>query len=226
MFICGSLTLDSLAPSSALIMAAKTAWRRLRFEVPELVASAGYGTDGKAYLQYQVPSGDEEVNQWIEHTTSFECRERRLDFQELLESIRLKKEENHSDQVFLLIHPVVEAGDDLVKQVDFILNADHQVVDGISIKILLNRFLALLAISSSTPPEEDFDWEESTKNLTPPWIDLMDEDQLRSGPEYENAAEANKDFMFQKMVISPSLLYSMFHIPRTMYKRMKERLPS
>ena len=221
MFIGGSLALDCLVPSFALIASAKSAWRRLRFEVPELAVSAGYETECVAYMQYLVPASGEEVNQWVERTTDFECGPESLDFQELLKRVRQKKDGHDSDQVFLLLRPVVEAGNDLVKQVDFILNADHQVVDGIGIKILLGRFLALLAKSLSSPLEEDFDWEQSINNLTPPWIGLMNEDQLCSGPEYERVAEANKDFMFQKMVQRHPIFLFSIPLCRMIKKRMK-----
>jgi hypothetical protein len=203
MFIGGSLTLCSGAPSSALIVAVKTAWRLLRFEVPELAVSAGYGPDGKAYMQYQEPETEEEVNHWVERTTSFGCGTQGLGFQELLDGIRIKKRVLCSEQMFLMLHPVVEDVGDLVNRIDFMLNADHQLTDGIGIRILLHRFLHLLAQSLSGTPacEEGLNWRESASNLTPSWIGLMNEDQLLCGPEYERVAENNEDFLFQKMVL-------------------------
>ena len=205
MFIGGSLALSSVVPPSALTLAAKFAWRRLRFEVPELVVSAVYGTEENAYMQYQVPSSEEEVNQWIERTTSFECGKQSLAFQELLENIREKKAGHDSDQVFLFLHPVVKDKSDRVKRVDFLLNADHQITDGIGIRILLDQFLALLAesLSSHLAATEELNWQQSVTNLTSPWIGLMNEEQLLSGPDYDRAVAANEDILFQKMVIVP-----------------------
>lgn len=213
MFIGGSLTLGSLVPPGALVVAVKAAWRRLRFEVPELVVSASYGAYGRAYMQYEEPTSAQGVNQWVERTTSINFGKKDLDFQQLLGSIRQEKDGHDSDQAFLLLHSVLEGVEDLVGRIDFILNADHQVVDGISVRILLGRFLTLFAISLSSPrgDDVDLDWGKSTKNLTPPWIGVVNDDQLLSGPEYQRVAELNKDFMFQKMVMLIPFIYSVFH---------------
>ena len=193
----------SVASSSPLILAAKAAWRLLRFEVPELVVLAGYWPDGEAYMQYQEPASEEEVREWVERTTHFDCGKQGLDFQLLLENIRRKKEGHDSDQVSLFFHPVVEGNDGLVRRIDFVLNADHQVTDGIGIRILLHHFLVFLAESLSRNPalEDSSNWKERVSNLTPPWISLVNENQLLSGPEYERVAEFNEDILFQKMVL-------------------------
>jgi len=199
MFIGGSLTLNARIESSAISPAAKAAWRRLRYEVPELGVEAD-----QAYMQYRVPSDEHEVNEWILRTTNFEYGDQQFDFRKLLDFTRLKKVDNGADQAFLNLY----CQDGLVDRVDFMLNADHQIVDGIGIRILLGRLLDLLAVSLSSPREEiweNFRWEESTKNLSPPWIGVMNGDQLISGSEYEERAKANRDFVFEKMPQNPGL---------------------
>ena len=201
-FLGGSLTLESPARSLAVTTAAKAAWRRLRFEVPELTVSAVYGEDESAYMLYEVPQSDEDVQRWLESTTFFECGKHCVGFEELLEKIRGEKRGHDSEQVFLFLRSVSEDGGELVKTVDFMLNADHQITDGIGIRVILSRFLALLAQVLSVPhaAKEALDWQESVTNLSSPWIDLMNEEQVFSGPEYESVASANEEVLFQKMV--------------------------
>lgn len=216
MFIEGSLTLASLACSSTIAEASKAAWRLLRYEIPELAVSAGYGEDGNAYMQYEIPRSDKDVHRWVEKTCFFECGKQRVDFEDLVNNVRQKKREHDSEQVFLLLHSVVEKSDDLVKRIDFILNADHQITDGIGIRILIGRFLALLAQSLNLPlaAQEGLDWQQSVTNLSPPWINLVNEEQRFSGPDYERVAKANEEFLFRKMVSQTFISMVRFYVSR------------
>lgn len=202
MFIGGSLTLNSPGCSSTIAEAAKAVWRRLRFGVPELAVSAGYGEDGNAYMQYEVPQSDEAVNHWVERTTLFKYGKEPMGFEALLDFIRQKKKGRNSEQVLLFLHLVKEDGDDLVKKIDLMLNADHQITDGVGIRILLDRYLALLAQALSVPhkSQEELDWRKSAMNLSSPWITFMNEAQRISGPEYERLAKDNEEFLLEKMV--------------------------
>jgi hypothetical protein len=206
MFIGGSLTLDFPARSSVLARAAKVAWRRLRFEVPELVVGAGYGQNGAGCMRYELPQGDADLDHWVEQTCFFECGAQRMDFEESLDIIRLKKKGHDSEQVSLFLNSVLEDSNDLVKTVDFIFNADHQITDGIGIRIILARFLALLAQTLSMPiaAQEELDWQQTVTNLNPPWIGVTNKEQSFSGPDYEKLAAANENTLFQKMVIRTS----------------------
>ena len=206
MFIGGSLTLDFPARSSVLARAAKVAWRRLRFEVPELAVSAGYGQNGNAWMHYELPQRDANLDHWVEQTCNFVCGSQRMDFKESLDIIRKKKRGHDSEQVSLFLNSVLGDSNDLVKIVDFILNADHQITDGIGIRIILARCLALLAQALSIPiaAQEELDWQQSVTNLSPPWIGVTNKEQSFSGPGYEKLAAANENTLFQKMVITTS----------------------
>src|ERR1700709_2124303 len=60
-FVCGALTLEKPITAFRLRLAVKSAGRRLRFEVPELVARAGYGLDGEGYVRYVTAKDNDEV---------------------------------------------------------------------------------------------------------------------------------------------------------------------
>jgi len=83
------------------------------------------------------------------------------------------------------------------------LNVDHQVTDGIGIRIILGRYLASLAAALDRQDDftdERIDWRESWKNMSPAWVSIMNEEQLLSGPGYERIAEMNRDIIFNKLV--------------------------
>ncbi|KAG0645771.1 Core trichothecene cluster (CTC) 3 [Hyphodiscus hymeniophilus] len=207
MFIGGALTLGSPTLRSVVDRAVKCAWRRLRFDVPELAVSGGYGQDNNAYMLYEVPQSDDAVDHWVKRTSCLECGKTRTSVEELLEKVRQKTKGHASEQVFLFLNLVVEDDSDLVTKVDFMLNADHQVTDGIGIRIIIGRFFALLAQSLHAPAtvEERLDWKESVTNLSPPWIQVVNEQQVLSGPDYEQGAEANEEIIFQQMPQNPGL---------------------
>ena len=208
MFIGGSLDLNSPARPDVVARATRAAWLRLRFDVPELAVTAGYGEDGNAYMQYEGPKCEAEGLDWAERTSFVECRRQPLIFDEMLEIMRQKKQRHESEQAFLFLSLVVQDNSELVRRVDFILNADHQITDGIGIKILLGRFLDLLvqSLSESFASWERLDWRNSAINLSPPWICVMNDEQNISGPEYEKVADANEEILFQRMVIEKSII--------------------
>jgi hypothetical protein len=202
-FVSGTLRLEESVTPYTLSLAARLAWRRLRFEVPELVISAGYGTDGKAYVRYVVPKDDDEVDRWVDRTARIEHRQAELGFEELYDRLLQMKGGLDSEQAFLFVHGGVGNGqfEDL-KSVDFILNFDHQITDGIGARILTGHFLSLLASALSSPEalNDATNWEESVKNLSKPWIGMMNEEEVLSGPDYEKTLQSNRKFIFNKMV--------------------------
>ena len=98
----------------------------------------------------------------------------------------------------------------MVKDVDLILNGEHQITDGIGIRIMLSKYLSILAtnfLKPTSPQETRVNWGKSFKFLTPPWICFMDEKQVLSGPEYEKAVVWNQQVLLKKMVINSSFPY-------------------
>jgi hypothetical protein len=211
MFISGSLALVSPLPYSALASAARHAWRCLCFQIPELMVSAICEKDG-TYMQYQAPKNDRQAHQWVKRTMFFEHGKQRLDFKELRENILQRRGQNGSDseQATLLIYSRVQDGNDLAEIFDCIITTDHQITDGIGVRILLGQYLSILANSLNGLPgvdEMEIDWQESCRNLSPPWISIMNKEQLKSGPDYEEMVEWSRDILLEKMVMpTPSFL--------------------
>jgi hypothetical protein len=211
MFISGSLALVSPLLYSALASAARHAWRCLCFQIPELMVSAICEKDG-TYMHYQAPKNDRQAHQWVERTVFFEHGNQRLDFKELRENILQRRGQNggDSEQAILLIYSRVQDGNDSTEMFDCIINIDHQITDGIGARILLGQYLSILSNSLNGLPGADqieIDWQESGRNLSPPWISIMNKEQVKSGPDYEEMVEWSRDILVEKMVIpTPSFL--------------------
>jgi hypothetical protein len=209
MFISASLILDTPLSLSALEVAAKRSWQRLRFEVPELGVDATCGEDGVPYLQYQI-ANDQTIAKWTSRTFAFERSHSALEFQKLRDLIISKKRAQDLDMAFLLFR-VETAGDSEVVSMQLMLNVDHQATDGIGIRIILGKYLNLLASLISDPASgPNYNWQESHKNLSPPWIAVMNEHQAISGPSYDRASGENRDALLDTMVILHSHPNSIF----------------
>ncbi|KAG4437997.1 hypothetical protein IFR05_006537 [Cadophora sp. M221] len=227
LFICTSIALNSPIPRPTLDPAAAQAWQILRFQVPELALTAhaacskddaGAG-DPAVYMQYQTPQSQVEVDAWIDRTSHFEFGQGMQAFKDLRAKILLKKYKHDSDKTFLFLRAQNQNNsNDLVDNVQIMLYADHQVVDGTGIKILLGKYLSLLASALSKPAEKlqvGIKWHESYKNLSPPWIQHMNEDQVTSGPEYEELVAHIRDIILEKLKTNPGLPLSPTTKPAT-----------
>ncbi|PVH84173.1 hypothetical protein DL98DRAFT_512580 [Cadophora sp. DSE1049] len=209
LFICTLITLKPPIHRPTLTSAASLAWQILRFQVPELAADATCTEDGAVYMQYLTPQSQVEVDAWADRTSHFETGREVLDFKELRANVLLKKRGHDSDQTFLLLYSQTREGkDDLVENVQVMLYADHQVTDGTGLKILLGKYLFLLASALQKPAgiqQDEVKWSESYKNLSTPWIQHMNDNQVTSGPEYEETVTRNQDIILNKLKLNPGL---------------------
>ncbi|KAH9214188.1 hypothetical protein DL95DRAFT_446705 [Leptodontidium sp. 2 PMI_412] len=227
LFTCTSIALNSPIPRPTLDSAAARAWQILRFQVPELALTthascskdgAGAG-DRAVYMQYRPPQSQVEVDAWIDWTSHFECGRDVQEFKGLRAKVLLMKRGHDSDKTFLLLRAQNQnESNDFVKNVQIMLYVDHQVTDGTGIKIVLGKYLSILASALNNPPEilqDEIKWEESYKNLSPPWIQHMNEDQVTSGPEYNEMAARNRDNILEKLKTNPGLPLSQTSNPAT-----------
>lgn len=212
-FISGLLTFETPLLSCTLCSAAKQAWRALSFEVPELQARVEVAEDGRASMQYQTPDGPSEVERWVHRTAMVDYGNQLLDFEDLRENILVRKGDC-DDRAFLLLYlEKLSEGNKSSSRVQLILNVDHEITDGIGTRILLGKYLSLFSSCISQPQSisDIYDWTESSKNLSLPWISMMNQNQNISGPEFEQTVAWNKEILFKKMVLN--LPFAFFLVP-------------
>ncbi|KAH8601460.1 hypothetical protein B0O99DRAFT_257905 [Bisporella sp. PMI_857] len=200
-FLSGSLTLKKSATIAAVVLAIRRTWRKLRFEIPELAAVTGYNGN-KAYMRCTIPEDSLEANAWVSRTIFHDFDSVRLGFEELRKRLLQQKEKVEWEQVFLLVTGVRYGN--LINSIDVMLNICHQVTDGIGTRIILGRFLHILADFLSRERnslDQEIDWKSSAKNLSVAWIQMMNAEQENFGTNFEKSADHIRDVMFTKLVI-------------------------
>lgn len=165
------------------------------------MAGAAYAQDGEAFLWFERP-GKEGVEEWVRRTVVCEFGQRVSGLEGMKVMARGFDNQMDGEQagLFLWGEDVQQSG--LVRNVQLLLNLDHQVTDGVGARIVCGKLLSLLAaaLESSDTFNDFINWEESAQKLAPPWIGIMNEDQVFSGADYEICAQFNRDFIFEKMV--------------------------
>ncbi|CAG8973236.1 hypothetical protein HYALB_00011326 [Hymenoscyphus albidus] len=215
MFITSHLTFSrphTHYPKIRLKEAARRAWKRLRFEVPELGIRAVIN-DGEVFLEYKMLD-EVGVRGWISRTLFFGESEGDYEFESLRKDIVSRKDCEEQASVLLNFETRDSAvfgdrGEELVDGVYLILNTDHQITDGIGTRILLGRFLELFSqyVRVEMDCKENLVWEDSYKNLTQPWIGMLDGMQKLEGRKSVETCERNRNHLFHETSakINPSL---------------------
>lgn len=203
MFIRGTISLEPPLPKPTLKSAVRNAWRKLRFEIPELVAKGQY-QDGKPFMQCQIPKDEDEVNEWVNRTAFFDQGLKGISFEGQRKNLLLRKQAFDLETASLLLYLELDIDEDSVSRFHLMLNMDHEATDGIGTRILFGKYLSLLAKFLSGSPgvgQGEMEWAESSRNVSPPWISIMDEEQITSGPQYDEMAQMNKTLLLENMVI-------------------------
>jgi hypothetical protein len=211
-FVSGNLILETPIPISKLTEAAQTAWLDLRYEVPEICVTTIIGEDGEIYMEYKEHNDEVEVRNWRERTAFVEYGTSVLSFQELRRKLMSSKQRNQTDSALFLVYitPAAKIGT-LVRNCQLMLNVDHQITDGNGTRILFGKFLSMLAKSLSFQPRnlpDDIARRNNGRNLSTPWIEVMNDEQVISGSEYEQLVLSNEQNLSKLVIIS-----SLQHIP-------------
>ncbi|KAG9239170.1 hypothetical protein BJ875DRAFT_244575 [Amylocarpus encephaloides] len=219
-FVSGEVTVSAAGTAEArdVEAAARRAWRRLRFEVPELGVEGGE-EDGETAMRYVNPRV-EDVEAWVQRSLFFSHGTRALDFAGLKRGVLLRKGESEDPVVLLLhFHPARVGAED-GRRLSIMMNTDHLVTDGVGTRILFGKFLGVFAkyLSSSNEgkeggkgdgkvsvAEEDFEWRESWRNLSPPWINILSTAPDLSVKKVEETVAYHRDIFMNKMSSNPGL---------------------
>jgi hypothetical protein len=204
LFLTASLTL--LKPISRLefYSVARHSWIRLRYETPDIDVTAKMSGDGQPYMYARVLRNRAEADLWVLKTFFFDSAEELVGFGALKNKLLQDQADVRCSSPISILLITFNGGDDMVRKVELILNAEHQITDGIGIRILLSKYLYILAKNAlrSDISQDPLmtDWGENSKLLTTPWICSLNEDQIFSGPEYEEAVSGNQKFIQEEMV--------------------------
>jgi hypothetical protein len=196
LFLGGNILLAQATGFDQVTVAARRAWKELRFQHPEIVVTARCTDKGKRLVEYMIPGGEDEAEQWAERTLITEVSSEELSFSELRSRISLRQYDV-TDPASLYLQAKSDLKDRVLR-VNFLFNVDHLCTDGIGIRILANCFFCLLTqhlVSGDNVREESFNWQESARNLPPLWTSLMNQAQRTSGVDYETAVARQHKFL-------------------------------
>lgn len=209
-YLHASLTLLHPITQPDLISTARDAWVQLRRENPELGVIARVGEDGKVVMEAR--GGEVDAEAWLRGSFSlFFNRSEDVDedgdgFEGMKREMGVGCKEGRNATQAALLLKLQETEDASVKKVDLMMNADHQITDGIGVRILLSKYLSILATSIEKLPTANpsqnpttSDWNNNDDRPTEPWICLLDTNQVLSGPEYEEAVRQNTEILLSKM---------------------------
>lgn len=85
------------------------------------------------------------------------------------ESLRLRVLFKAEANAFLIFHPQISPdGNELANGAQVVVYADHLATDGIGVRILLGKYLALLAEILQGGVRKETDWTRGKENLSRP----------------------------------------------------------
>jgi hypothetical protein len=189
LFLGGNLLLSQSTVLAGIQSAAQEAWRELRFQHPQVALTAHVDRAGKRLIEFRVPRSDEDVQRWVKRSLIIEADSKEPSFSELQSTIILKKGDAPDSAMLYLQVEMASSKEDITK-VHFLFNVDHLCTDGIGVRIIAGLFFRLFAqgLSSGNGMEYmDIKWQDSVRNLSPPWVNVLNHKQKTSGEEFEAA---------------------------------------
>ncbi|KAH8684788.1 hypothetical protein BGZ60DRAFT_523985 [Tricladium varicosporioides] len=207
MFLMATLTLFSHISLSEVHSTTRHTWLQLRSENPDIGVTTRKTDEGKVYMRPQIFRDDTEADTWCEETFIVEALKQEIGLDALKKKVISRKAQAPLQPVLLWLVAISD-GDDMVQRIELMLNMEHQITDGIGIKIVLSKLLSLLATNISTPGTSNqirIKWDKSPKVPSTPWIRLLNDDQVLSGPQYERAVVWNREVLLDKMSQNPGL---------------------
>ncbi|KAF8583566.1 hypothetical protein K439DRAFT_1653435 [Ramaria rubella] len=201
------LTFSTPIDPLSLLLHARNAWARLRFEVPTIASQTSYNAAGNPLLTYRQALSDQEVDDWTKRTVHLSNNKKGLDHLRY-ELSRVHLPDENGDQTFLYILP---GADDNTHTL--LLHTSHTPFDGGGVKILMNKFLSLLAqdLSGDQKPPSLL-WGTEAQNLLPSISEVWGPEESRNSEEYMSTlgavlgdlgAAASRQYGFKQRSIGP-----------------------
>jgi hypothetical protein len=191
LFLSGTLKFSSTpAPTlHALQTAACRAWWSLRCENPVLAARARVDADGGAWLvcEEALALDLQRRREWVARTVVTKAGK-------WIGWADLRREFVEGGGEFARLY----LGASGVGAMGFLFNVDHVVADGIGARILMGRWLQLLAAEVEDVVVRT--GKGQTELLPPPWTDVMNEHQVTEGHEYESTVRRQREFLMSDCV--------------------------
>ncbi|KAI4128141.1 MAG: hypothetical protein LQ338_002878 [Usnochroma carphineum] len=171
-------------------LAARAAWRLLRYEEPQIACMPASDGQVKALLQYRAPRDEEEVKAWTERTILVEASDRSpMEIRDTHEEQRKQKNLGASESATVYLAATVKDESTPLEgtELRFLFRVNHLFFDGIGFRCMIASFFRGLAAqlsNQSSTSDATLDWSKSAENLPPAYINLLVSEQHTSGPEF------------------------------------------
>ena len=211
LFLTGQITLTNEPISKAqFIKAAGKAWRRMRYEYPEIVqiSSKSFNADGSAIMRCEIPKDESFVGEWIDRTLYSNTRTMgEEDAMVVVE--REMREQEIKDPVSLRLHSAKsprEAAGSGVRGAVFCMSVDHGLADGIGAWLLIGKVFKTFGEEIGGREEERLDWAKAVEKIPKAWVQMLNAEQRTEGKGFEEGVQATTDLVMQSTVSLTSLL--------------------
>lgn len=179
---------------------------RLRFSQPQVAVTLSWNKQGNCSLQYRAPKDMDEVHRWAAGIVTAE--ENLCSPMELRDQVEEKKKQqnsmSNSNAVMLYISAPISALDTALEnsEVHYLFRFSHCLFDGIAARQIVTMLFQNLVAEisdSSVSRHEDINWKQSTSNVTPAFVELMDPQQDLSGPRFDRTVHDHMALMKKKV---------------------------
>lgn len=196
-------------------IAAPRAWQLLRLEHPEIACSTGYDGQVKCLLQYRAPRNDQEAQQWADRTVLVEASDRAPSAirDDIMAARKMDGAGNADAATMYIAASVVDKSATIGSEsVHFLFHTNHLYFDGIGLRQMACAFfrgLAAQLCKNLASPFERLPWHQSSENLPPPIVELLNADQHISGPSFDDALQDLLGIMMQARVSSTVTVFQL-----------------
>ena len=200
---------------NSIIRVAGQAWLRLRFDHPEIALHTVPSADGKGWMCCPIPCNDREAKRWQQKTLSRRHGHKAYDFSYAVSPAGQwnYQQPEAVGSTTLMVYARCSPVDMKVTTVSFLFRVDHTYADGIGIRLIGDSYLRLFAQYLTDQPDSKLPpWQHAVRNLSPPWIELMDERQKTSGEVFERNVRNDIDVLLNHSKNSTSGLKALANI--------------
>lgn len=179
---------------------------QLRVSQPQVAVTLSWDKQGKCMLQYRTPKVVDEVHQWAASIVTAEANlHSPIDMRDQVEEKKNQESSiSNNNAITVYISSPVTALDAGLEnsEVHYLFRFNHCLFDGIAARqIVAMLFQSLVAemSDSSFNKYEDVDWKQSTNNLPPAFVELMDSEQDLCGPRFDRTVHDHMALMKKKV---------------------------
>lgn len=180
LFLGVNITLATPTAISEVLERARDAWVALRFSTPIIAAHTEHDKTDNTFITYRDAADAADAHAWARRTVRFHETPKDLDDLRFVVGQKPIPEEN-GDQTFIyfISHSDTSYG--------VLMHTSHVPFDGAGTKIIMNRFLNMLARYLADPSlaaSEKFSWGMEAANLTPAARQVLGPNESPEGSEY------------------------------------------